>query len=93
MTSQKPLKIGVQEDLQQGIKDKALPFGQGSLKAASGIVAIRPPLSISKSAFYWWPRFDLTGQSCGEVTPEQQQAATMLMDKARDRGNAHDKGQ
>ncbi|HFS7896802.1 ProQ/FINO family protein [Klebsiella pneumoniae] len=38
-------------------------------------------------------RFDLTGQSCGEVTPEQQQAATVLVEKARERGNAHDKGQ
>ncbi|WP_416054554.1 hypothetical protein [Klebsiella variicola] len=35
----------------------------------------------------------MTGQPCGEVTTEQQQAATMLLEKARDKGNAHDKGQ
>lgn len=29
----------------------------------------------------------------GEVTPEQQQAATVLVEKSRERGNAHDKGQ
>lgn len=91
MDNPKPLKIGILEDLQKDIADKSLSFGLGSLKAAMAAYTHR--FLYQKALSTGGQRFDLTGQPCGEVTPEQQQAATVLVEKARDKGNAHDKGQ
>lgn len=66
-----------------------LGFGAGSLKAAMAAYANR--FLYQKALAAGGQRFGITGQPHGEVTPEQQQAAVEMVEKAKARGNADDK--
>ncbi|EJA5987828.1 ProQ/FinO family protein [Salmonella enterica] len=69
----KPLKVGVLNDLTEDITARGLSVGMGALKATLGIYTRR--IRYQKALAAGGARYDLTGQPCGEVTPEQQQNA------------------
>ncbi|EBV5083852.1 proQ/FINO family protein [Salmonella enterica subsp. enterica serovar Minnesota] len=69
----KPLKVGVLDDIQRDIAARDLTTGTGVLKAA--IASYTRRLRYKKALAAGGARYDLNGQPCGEVTPEQQQAA------------------
>ncbi|EIX6717797.1 ProQ/FinO family protein [Salmonella enterica] len=76
----KPLKVGVLDDLMRDISARNLTIGAGVLKAAiaSYTRRIRYQKALAGGA-----RYDLNGQPCGEVTPEQQQKAADALKKAK----------
>ncbi|EDX0374186.1 prop effector [Salmonella enterica] len=69
----KPLKVGVLDDIQQDIAARALTIGAGVLKAA--IASYTRRIRYKKAIAAGGSRYDINGQPCGEVTPEQQQEA------------------
>ncbi|ELK0624683.1 ProQ/FinO family protein [Escherichia coli] len=70
----KPLKVGIFDDLMQDIAT----FGPGALRATLASYAQSP--RYYRSLIAGGARYDLKGQPCGEVTPqEQQEAETRLM--------------
>lgn len=69
----KPLKVGVLDDIQRDIAVRGLVIGAGALKAA--IASYTRRLRYKKALAAGGARYDLNGQPCGEVTPEQQQTA------------------
>ncbi|ECI3890517.1 proQ/FINO family protein [Salmonella enterica subsp. enterica] len=69
----KPLKVGVLDDIQQDIAARSLTIGAGVLKAA--IASYTRRIRYKKALVAGGARYDLNGQPCGEVTPEQQQEA------------------
>ncbi|EII7445972.1 ProQ/FinO family protein [Salmonella enterica subsp. enterica serovar Newport] len=90
----KPLKTGVLNDLMQDIAARDLTIGAGALKAALASYTRR--IRYKKAIAAGGARYDLNGQPCGEITPEQQQTAADGINKAkgeRDKGNGHDRSQ
>ncbi|EFV1988381.1 prop effector [Salmonella enterica] len=82
----KPLKVGVLDDLMQDIIARNLTIGAGVLKAA--IASYTRRIRYKKAIRAGGARYDLNGQPCGEVTPEQQQEAADALKKAKsDRDN------
>ncbi|EHI3194104.1 prop effector [Salmonella enterica] len=79
----KPLKTGVLNDLMQDIAARNLAVGTGALKAA--IASYTRRVRYKKALAAGGARYDLNGQPCGEVTPEQQQEAADEL-KNRDNG-------
>ncbi|MXF07404.1 ProQ/FINO family protein [Escherichia coli] len=81
----RPLKVGVFDDLMQDIAVRGLAFGQGALRAVVASYAQTP--RYYRALIAGGPRYDLKGQPCGEVTPEEQKHATEHLEalKARDR--------
>ncbi|OSK24063.1 ProQ activator of osmoprotectant transporter ProP superfamily protein [Escherichia coli M056] len=74
----KPLKVGIFDDLMQDISARGLEFGTGSLRAALASYAQCP--RYYRALMAGGVRYDLKGEPCGEVTPqEQQDAETQLM--------------
>lgn len=69
----KPLKVGLLDDLMQDIAARSLTIGAGVLKAA--IASYTRRIRYKKALAAGGARYDLNGQPCGEVTPEQQQEA------------------
>ncbi|ECI3890514.1 proQ/FINO family protein [Salmonella enterica subsp. enterica] len=69
----KPLKVGVLDDIQRDIAARSLTIGAGVLKAA--IASYTRRIRYKKALVAGGARYDLNGQPCGEVTPEQQQEA------------------
>ncbi|EAP7665171.1 proQ/FINO family protein [Salmonella enterica] len=69
----KPLKVGVLDDIQRDIAARSLTIGAGVLKAA--IASYTRRIRYKKALAAGGARYDLNGQPCGEVTPEQQQEA------------------
>lgn len=82
----KPLKVGVLDDIQQDIAARGLVIGAGVLKAAIAIYTRR--IRYKKALAAGGARYDLNGQPCGEITPEQQRTAADDINKTKgDRGN------
>ncbi|EBM2190239.1 proQ/FINO family protein [Salmonella enterica] len=77
----KPLKVGVLDDLMQDISARNLTIGAGVLKAA--IASYTRRIRYQKALAAGGARYDLNGQPCGEVTPEQQQEAADALKKAK----------
>ncbi len=78
LESPKPLKVRVFDDLIQDIAARGLTFGSGALRATLASYAQSP--SYYRALMAGGARYDLKGQPCGEVTPqEQQNAETRLM--------------
>lgn len=77
----KPLKVGVLKDLMQDISARNLTIGAGVLKAA--IASYTRRIRYQKALAAGGARYDLNGQPCGEVTPEQQQEAADALKKAK----------
>ncbi|HHZ6918315.1 TPA: ProQ/FINO family protein [Escherichia coli] len=74
----KPLKVGIFDDLMQDIAARGLTFGPGALRATLASYAQSP--RYYRALIAGGVRYDLKGQPCGEVTPqEQQEAETRLM--------------
>ncbi|OIN37764.1 hypothetical protein AO411_2026050 [Salmonella enterica subsp. enterica serovar Sarajane] len=85
----KPLKTGVLDDLMQDISARNLTIGTGVLKAA--IASYTRRIRYQKALAAGGARYDLNGQPCGEVTPEQQQEADDALRKVKEeRGNQGD---
>lgn len=77
----KPLRVGVLDDLMQDISARNLTIGAGVLKAA--IASYTRRIRYQKALAAGGARYDLNGQPCGEVTPEQQQKAADALKKAK----------
>ncbi|ENM0557949.1 ProQ/FinO family protein [Salmonella enterica] len=77
----KPLKVGVLDDLMQDISARNLTIGTGVLKAA--IASYTRRIRYQKALAAGGARYDLNGQPCGEVTPEQQQTQQEAADALR----------
>ncbi|EFD0038407.1 TPA: ProQ/FINO family protein [Escherichia coli] len=74
----KPLKVGIFDDMMQDIATRGMKFGPGTLRAALASYAQCP--RYYRALIAGGARYDLKGQPCGEVTPqEQQDAETRLM--------------
>ncbi|EHH7638279.1 TPA: proQ/FINO family protein [Escherichia coli] len=74
----KPLKVGIFDDLMQDIAARGLTFGPGALRATLASYAQSP--RYYRALIAGAVRYDLKGQPCGEVTPqERQEAETRLM--------------
>ncbi|EOA7764674.1 ProQ/FINO family protein [Escherichia coli] len=74
----KPLKVGIFDDLMQDIATRGMKFGPGTLRAALASYAQCP--RYYRALIAGGARYDLKGQPCGEVRPqEQQDAETRLM--------------
>ncbi|ENT4677708.1 ProQ/FINO family protein [Salmonella enterica] len=82
----KPLRVGVLDDLMQDISARNLTIGAGVLKAA--IASYTRRIRYQKALAAGGARYDLNGQPCGEVTPEQQQEAADALKKAKDKPEA-----
>lgn len=81
----KPLKVGVLYDIQQDIAARGLTIGAGVLKAA--IASYTRRIRYKKALAAGGARYDLNGQPCGEITPEQQQTAADDINKTK--GDRH----
>lgn len=79
----KPLRVGVLDDLMQDISARNLTIGAGVLKAALASYTRR--IRYQKALAAGGARYDLNGQPCGEITPEQQQEAADALKKAKDK--------
>ncbi|MDC7898671.1 ProQ/FinO family protein [Escherichia coli] len=74
----KPLKVGIFDDLMQDLAVRGLAFGPGALRATLASYAQCP--RYYRALIAGGARYDLKGQPCGEVTPqEQQEAETRLV--------------
>lgn len=74
----KPLKVGIFDDLMQDIAVRGLVFGPGALRATLASYTQSP--RYYRALVAGGACYDLKGQPCGEVTPqEQQNAGTRLM--------------
>ncbi|EDV2893232.1 proQ/FINO family protein [Salmonella enterica subsp. diarizonae] len=82
----KPLKVGIFDDLMQDISARNLTIGAGVLKAA--LVRYTHRIRYKKAVCAGGARYDLNGQPCGEITPEQQQEAADALKKAKDKPEA-----
>lgn len=82
----KPLKVGVLDDIQRDIAARSLTIGAGVLKAA--IASYTRRIRYKRAIAAGGSRYDLNGQPCGEITPEQQQTAADDINKTKgDRDN------
>ncbi|MGG5948943.1 ProQ/FINO family protein [Salmonella enterica] len=77
----KPLKVGVLDDIQRDIAARDLTIGAGVLKAA--IASYTRRIRYKKALAAGGARYDLNGQRCGEITPEQQREAADDINKAK----------
>ncbi|ECI8024613.1 hypothetical protein E2G82_10325 [Salmonella enterica subsp. enterica serovar Ramatgan] len=77
----KPLKVGVLDDIQRDIAARDLTIGAGVLKAA--IASYTRRIRYKKALAAGGARYDLNGQPCGEITPEQQQTAADDINRAK----------
>ncbi|EOT8309835.1 ProQ/FINO family protein [Escherichia coli] len=73
----KPLKVGIFDDLMQDIAVRGLTFGPGALRATLASYAQSP--RYYRALMAGGARYDLKGQPCGEVTPQEQQEAEMRL--------------
>ncbi|EBC1278337.1 proQ/FINO family protein [Salmonella enterica subsp. enterica serovar Uzaramo] len=86
LDSPKPLKVGVLDDIQRDIAARGLTIGAGVLKAA--IASYTRRIRYKKAIAAGGARYNLNGQPCGEITPEQQQTAADDINGAKgDRDN------
>ncbi len=69
----KPLKVGIFDDLMQDLAVRGLAFGPGALRATLASYAQSP--RYYRALVAGGARYDLKGQPCGEVTPQEQQDA------------------
>lgn len=83
----KPLKVGIFDDLMQDAAVRELAFGPGALRATLASYAQCP--RYYRALMTGGARYDLKGQPCGEVTPDEQSKAearlVALKKRARER--------
>ncbi|EDX0048482.1 proQ/FINO family protein [Salmonella enterica] len=77
----KPLKVGIFDDLMQDISARNLTIGAGVLKAT--LVRYTHRIRYKKAVCAGGARYDLNGQPCGEITPEQQQEALAALERVK----------
>ena len=69
----KPFKVGVLADMLESLKERGSTFGTGQVKSA--LARYTTDYRYQKALAAGGNRYDLDGNPCGEVTPEQQAAA------------------
>ncbi|MEB0963655.1 ProQ/FinO family protein [Citrobacter braakii] len=83
----KPLKVGIFDDLMQDAAARGIDFGPVALRAALASYAQTP--RYCRVLLAGGARYDLKGQPCGEVTPDEQSKAearlVALKKRARER--------
>ncbi|EHI3195830.1 proQ/FINO family protein [Salmonella enterica] len=86
----KPLKTGVLSDIERDVAARGLSIGACVLRNA--VCNYTRSIRYKKAIAAGGVRYDLNGQPCGEVTPEQQQEAADAIRKA-DEKQAKAKGE
>ncbi|EEQ1778405.1 ProQ/FinO family protein [Escherichia coli] len=99
----KPLKAGVIHDMLQDAKARKLSMGTGTLRAA--LISYIHTTRYLRAVIAGGERYDLKGQPCGEVTPDEKAVARGILKQRLERmkqqnsqqqsagGEASDKGQ
>ncbi|PSY93669.1 prop effector [Escherichia coli] len=99
----KPVKPGVIHDMLQDAKARKLPMGTGTLRAA--LISYIHTTRYLRAVIAGGERYDLKGQPCGEVTPDEKAVARGILKQRLERmkqqnsqqqsagGEASDKGQ
>ncbi|EOP1323135.1 ProQ/FINO family protein [Escherichia coli] len=99
----KPVKPGVIHDMLQDAKARKLPMGTGTLRGA--LISYTHSTRYLKAIVAGGERYDLKGQPCGEVTPDEKAAAREILKQRLERmkqqnsqqqsagGEVSDKGQ
>ncbi|KAE9883040.1 proQ/FINO family protein [Escherichia coli] len=82
----KPLKVGIPDDLIQDIAIRELAFGAGALRAAVASYVQSP--RYYRALMAGGARYDLKGQPCGEVTPQEQKETEPRLMVLNDRRKA-----
>jgi ProP effector len=75
----KPLKIGIAEDILKDIKLRELDLTRS--KVSSALMFYTQTLAYQEAVLSGGSRFDLNGQPCDEITPEQQTHASKQLEK------------
>ncbi len=83
----KPLKVGIFDDLIQDIAVRGLTFGPGALRATLASYAQSP--RYYRALIAGGARYDLKGQPCGEVTPQEQQEAETRLAALNEKRKRH----
>ncbi|MGU9760304.1 ProQ/FINO family protein [Serratia marcescens] len=73
----KPLKMGIGDDMRADAAARQLPLTAKHIARALASLSQTPRYLRAIAA--GGPRYDLRGQPCGEVTPEQQEYARSLL--------------
>ncbi|EKL9591391.1 ProQ/FinO family protein [Escherichia coli] len=99
----KPVKPGVIHDMLQDAKARKLSMGTGTLRAA--LISYIHTTRYLRAVIAGGERYDLKGQPCGEVTPDEKAAARGILKQRLERmkqqnsqqqsagGEVSDKGQ
>lgn len=75
--SPRPLKIGITEDMLAYAKALGIPLQLSDVRTCLRIYTMRT--RYQKSLVKGGDRFDLNGEPCGAVTPEQQEMAKQTL--------------
>ncbi|EKL9311119.1 ProQ/FinO family protein [Escherichia coli] len=73
----KPVKLGVIHDMLQDAKARKLSMGTGTLRGA--LTSYTHMTRYLKAIVAGGERYDLKGQPCGEVTPDEKAAAREIL--------------
>lgn len=73
----RPLKVGIVEDMLTSAKERDVPLLLSDVRTCLRIYTMRT--RYQKSLVKGGDRFDLDGNPCGSVTPEQQEMAKQTL--------------
>lgn len=75
----KPLRIGIADDILEDIKARELDLSRSKVSAALMFYSQNP--AYQEAVLSGGSRFNLNGQPCGDITPEQQTHASRQFEK------------
>lgn len=73
----RPLKVGITQDMLASAKERDVPLLLSDVRTCLRIYTMR--MRYQKSLIKGGDRFDLDGNPCGTVTPEQQEMAKQTL--------------
>ena len=73
----RPLKVGITDDMLAAAKERNIPLQLSDIRTCLRIFTMRT--RYQKSLVKGGDRFDLNGEPCGTVTPEQQEMAKQTL--------------
>ncbi|ELW6127395.1 ProQ/FinO family protein [Escherichia coli] len=79
----KPLKAGIIRDVLEDAKSRELPVATGVLRGA--LISYTHSTRYLKAIVAGGERYDLKGQPCGEVTPDEKAAAREILKQRLER--------
>ncbi|HFP4627154.1 ProQ/FinO family protein [Escherichia coli] len=79
----KPLKAGIIRDVLEDAKSRELPVATGVLRGA--LISYTHSTRYLKAIVAGGERYDLNGQPCGEVTPDEKAAAREILKQRLER--------